>query len=63
MNIPGYDAWKLMGPEDESPELPEIPGYVLEAKLAEWMQDPPQWLLEKAEEACLEDWKNGRKGW
>jgi len=61
MNIPGYDTWKLMSPEDEYPTIPEVPEKVIEAKLQEWVQDPPRWLWEKVEEACLEDWKNRNK--
>ncbi|MDE3021584.1 MAG: hypothetical protein KGI54_06960 [Pseudomonadota bacterium] len=43
-------------------EIPEVPLHVIEAKIKEWVDDPPDWLLEKADEACVEDWKD-RKRW
>jgi len=61
MSIPGYDTWKLMSPEDEYPQIPEVPEEVVEAKLHEWSKDTPRWLWERAEEACIEDWKNRNK--
>ena len=46
-----YD--NMLPPEDDTPEIPD---QVLQEKLQEWVKDPPNWLWEKLEEACIEEY-------
>lgn len=48
-----------MLPPDE--EIPEVPSWKIQEKLQEWVQDVPEWLYEKLEEACIEDYLNNKR--
>lgn len=37
-------------------DIPEIPSWKIQEKLQEWVQDIPEWLYERLEEACVEDY-------
>ena len=39
---------------------PEIPTWKIQEKLQEWVRDTPDWLLERLEEACIEDYFNSK---
>jgi len=51
-----YD--NMSPPEDD---LPEVPSWKISEKLQEWVNDTPEWLYERLEEACLEDYIANRR--
>jgi hypothetical protein len=51
-----YD--NMLPPDDE---IPEVPSWKIQEKLQEWVQDVPEWLYEKLEEACIEDYLTYRR--
>jgi hypothetical protein len=51
-----YD--NMLPPDDE---IPEVPSWKIQEKLQEWVQDVPEWLYEKLEEACIEDYLNNKR--
>lgn len=51
-----YD--NMLPPDDE---ISEVPAWKIQEKLQEWMGDVPEWLYEKLEEACIEDYLNNKR--
>lgn len=51
-----YD--NMLPPDDD---LPDVPDWKIQEKLQEWVRDTPDWLLEKLEEACIEDYLTYRR--
>lgn len=42
--------------EPPDDEIPDVPFWKMQEKLQEWVKDTPDWLLERLEEACIEDY-------